>query len=362
MPENESLNLLERIKAEIRRDGPITIARYMEICGSDPDAGYWQRGQTIGSGGDFITAPEISQIFGELIGLWCAVVWQQMGSPDPVHLIELGPGRGSLMRDMLRTMRRAAGPLHGAARVHLVEVGAPLRAAQAAMLEGLPSQAPHWHEDIGEIAEGPALIVANEFLDALPIRQLVADGDGWRERVVGLAGDGLAFAAGAAAVPPGAPEGRPSAAAGDILELRQGEDALLGRLARREAPFAALIIDYGPAEGETGDTLQAMRRHAWVDPLEEPGAADLTAHVRFAGLARKAQALGLAVDGPITQAEFLGALGLAPRASRLMAANPAEAAAIELAAQRLVAPTGMGSLFKVLCVRTPSLPPAPPWG
>jgi SAM-dependent MidA family methyltransferase len=281
-----------------------------------------------------------------------------MGAPDPVRLIELGPGRGTLMRDVLRTVQRAVAPFHAAAQVDFVELSRPLRAAQEAAVAGLATSPPCWHDDVADVPDGPALIIANEFLDALPIRQFAFVDGAWQERVIALDADGnLQFDFRATDAPPEAASGQ-----GGIVETRAGEDALLGTLARRSGPVAALFIDYGPAEDATGDTLQAMRRHAYVDPLAEPGHADLTAHVQFAAVARKARAHGFAVDGPITQAEFLGALGLAPRASRLMAANPAQAAAIELAAQRLVAPTGMGSLFKVLCVRSTSLPVPPPWG
>lgn len=350
--------LRRRLIEAIGRDGPLRLDRFMHVCLADPEAGYWQRTASIGAQGDFITAPEISQVFGELVGLWCAVVWQAMGEPAPLRLVELGPGRGTLMRDLLRTLARAAPKLHAAARVHLVETSAPLRATQAQLLGPLSPHAPAWHATVQEVADGPAIVVANEFLDALPIRQLVRAGGAWRERVVDCdAGGNLVFALGAqAADPPDL-----SAAEGDIAEVREGEDTLLAALASRPGPLAALFVDYGPAQDAFGDTLQAMRRHAYVDPLAQPGASDLTAHVHFAALARKARACGLAADGPITQAEFLGALGHAPRTSRLMAANPREAAAIELAAQRLVAPTGMGSLFKVLCVRTPSLATPPPF-
>ena len=206
--------------------------------------------------------------------------------------------------------------------------------------------------------DGPAIVIANEFLDALPIRQLVFGEDGWRERVVELdAAGALRFAIGDKAAHARA---APAAPAGAILELRAGEDEVLAELGRRTGPCVALFIDYGPAEPAYGDTLQAVRRHAYVDPLATPGAADLTAHVQFAALADKARRAGLAADGPITQAEFLGALGIAERTSRLMAANPERAGAIETATQRLVSPTGMGSLFKVLAVRSPaSSAPAP---
>jgi len=351
--------LLPLLRARIVRDGPMPVDAFMRIWLADAEHGYWQRPEVIGAGGDFITAPEISQVFGELIGLWCAVVWQGMGQPAPVRLVELGPGRGTLMRDALRAARVAPRFLE-AATVHLIEISAPLREMQRQMLLGPPPPV-DWHQTLDEVPPGPAIIIANEFLDALPIRQLVcADGD-WHERVVDVDAQGsLRFATGPAVQievdPPAAPP-----RTGDILELRPGEEALLAELARREAPLQALFVDYGPAEPAYGDTLQAMRRHAWVDPLAEPGLADLTAHVQFARLARKARAVGLAADGPMPQAEFLGRLGIAERAARLMAANPGEAGAIETGVQRLLSPSGMGSLFKVMAVRSASLPPAPPF-
>ncbi len=216
-----------------------------------------------------------------------------------------------------------------------------------------------WHDVLGEVPPGPAIVVANEFLDALPIRQLVYDGTTWHERVVDVTPEGsLRFAAGAEV--PYASEGQPPP--GGIAELRAGEDELLATLARRGAPLMALFIDYGPADASFGDTLQAVRRHAYSDPLAEPGMADLTAHVQFVTLAEKTRAAGLAADGPLTQAEFLGRLGIAERATRLMVANPARAGEIEAAVQRLLSPTGMGQLFKVLAVRSPTLPRPVPFG
>jgi len=390
--------LLARLRECIWRDGPIPVDRYMRICQSDPDAGYWQRAGSIGAGGDFITAPEISQVFGELIGLWCAVVWQGMGRPAPLRLIELGPGRGTLMRDALR----AAGVVPGfldAATVHLIEASAALREMQQHTLAltrrraspppcgeglgagGIPTidvlQSPPpypsptrgegtpmaiaWHETLDTVPDGPAIVVANEFLDALPIRQLVFVEGSWCERVVAADAQGaLRFATGPRLdIDVERPGEEP--APGAILELRAGEDEVLAQLARRRAPHLALFIDYGPAEATYGDTLQAVHRHAWVDPLSLPGCADVTAHVRFASLARKARAAGLAVDGPTTQAEFLGRLGIAERAARLMAANPGRAGEIETGVERLLSPTGMGELFKAMAVRCPALPPPPPF-
>jgi NADH dehydrogenase [ubiquinone] 1 alpha subcomplex assembly factor 7 len=404
--------LLAKLRARIEREGPLPVDAYMQACLGDAEHGYWQRSATIGTGGDFITAPEISQVFGELIGLWCAVVWQSMGSPAPLRLVELGPGRGTLMRDILRA-GRAMPAFLAAASVHLVETSAPLRAMQAKTLASTDGgggaltantvvslsnhgdapaavlrQAPdevgvrrdhspptpsvvdrclhglvpiEWHGAIEEVPEGAAIVIANEFLDVLPIRQLAYAEGAWRERVVDVDGrGGLQFAAGAeVTVAAGLQDAMP--APGAILELRAGEDELLARLARRAPPLVALFVDYGPAQAATGDTLQAVRRHTWVDPLNRPGSADLTAHVQFAQLALKARTAGLAADGPITQAEFLGRLGVAERAARLMASNPKAAENIESGVQRLMSPTGMGELFKVLAVRSPGLLPPPPF-
>jgi SAM-dependent MidA family methyltransferase len=348
--------LLAVLAERIRREGPMPVDRYMQACLGDPLYGYRHKPQSIGRAGDFVTAPEISQVFGELIGLWCAAVWEGMGKPAPVRLVEPGPGRGTLMGDALRAASVMPDFL-AAASVHLVEVSPPMRRLQRQAQRQAPPI--EWHETADEVPPGPAIIVANEFLDALPIRQLVYDGRAWRERVVALAPDGrLSLAAG------GTVEFRShaSAAPGAIAEVRPGEDALLAALAARPAPLVALLVDYGPAEAALGDTLQAVRHHAYVDPLAEPGTADLTAHVQFAALAAKARAAGLAADGPLTQAEFLGRLGIVERTARLMAANPARAAEIEAATQRLMSPGGMGQLFKALAVRSPGLPAPPPFG
>jgi NADH dehydrogenase [ubiquinone] 1 alpha subcomplex assembly factor 7 len=353
--------LLLKLRERIRRNGPLPVSEYMQACVDDPEHGYWRRRDTIGAAGDFVTAPEISQIFGELVGLWSAVTWQQLGRPRPLRLVELGPGRGTLMRDALRAARRVPGFIE-AVTVHLVEISPGLHASQQATLASMPGQPSiSWHRDIGDVPEGPAIVVANEFLDALPIRQLIYAGGAWRERVVALdAGDALIFAQGEKAAPGADIALEPQV--GAIVELRPGEEQLLARLAARPQPLVALFIDYGPATAAVGDTLQAVRRHEYTDPLLEPGTADLTAHVLFAGLAGKARAAGLAADGPITQAEFLGQLGIAERAARLMAANPDKAAEIEAGVQRLMAPTGMGQLFKVLAVRSCTLPPPAPFG
>jgi SAM-dependent MidA family methyltransferase len=246
--------------------------------------------------------------------------------------------------------------------VHLVEIGQTLRRLQRETLaRGSAGGGPEvaWHEAVEQVPAGPAIVVANEFLDALPIRQLVHDNGVWRERVVALGPDGrLHLAAGPAAHDTGGaamPAGMP-ACQGAIVELRPGEERLLAALAARASPLTALCIDYGPAEAAFGDTLQAVRGHAYANPLLAPGAADLTAHVQFAAFVEKARAAGLAVSGPLTQAEFLGRLGIVERTARLMAANPAQAGEIEAATQRLMSPGGMGQLFKAVAVRSPGLP------
>jgi SAM-dependent MidA family methyltransferase len=362
-PSGEPGGLLADLRERIRRNGPMRVDEFMQTCHAHPLDGYRRKPISIGAAGDFVTAPEISQVFGELIGLWCAVVWETMGRPAPLHMIELGPGRGTLMRDALRAGKAQPGFL-SAVSVRLVEISEPMRRLQRATLLGgdagdRQTPAVTWHDSVAQVPEGPAVVIANEFLDALPIRQFVNDGRVWHERVVTLRPDGgLGFAVG----DPAECEGAPSATAGAIVELRAGEDELLAALAARSAPLAALFIDYGPAEPSLGDTLQAVRGHAYADPLADPGAADLTAHVQFAALARKARACGLAADGPLTQAEFLGRLGIVERTARLMAANPARAGEIEAATHRLISPGGMGRLFKAMAARSPSLLPPPPFG
>jgi SAM-dependent MidA family methyltransferase len=278
-----------------------------------------------------------------------------MGQPAPVRLVELGPGRGTLMRDALRAARAVPAFLD-AATLHLVEASRPLRELQRTTLAS--SVAAEWHAAFDSVPDGPSIVIANEFLDALPIRQLIFVDGAWHERVVALdANERLQFACGPVVAYEGALPGAP--AAGAILELRAGEDELIAALAGRAGPQVALLIDYGPGQWGYGDTLQAVHRHAYVDPLAAPGSADLTAHVQFARLAAKARAAGLDAHGPITQVEFLGRLGIVERAARLMSANPMQAAAIEAGVQRLLSPTGMGGLFKAVAIMSPGLPPPP---
>jgi len=346
-----------RIAALIADTGPITVADYMALCLGDPEHGYYMTREPFGSAGDFVTAPEVSQVFGELVGLWAVATWLAMGSPPSFILAELGPGRGTLMADLLRAARLR--PAFGAAaRVHLVETSPRLRTLQEATLGGT---AVAWHGDVASLPDGPAIIVANEFFDALPVRQYVRTDGGWAERMVGLDTAGrLAFGLRPVSEPPASPlpsSERARARGGDlasaILEVSPAATGIISRLAGRLARDggALLAIDYGHEGPAFGDTLQAMRGHAFADPLAEPGVADLTAHVDFAALAEAARAAGATPRPLLGQGEFLARLGIAARAERLAAGkDAATVAAIGAAVRRLTAPDAMGTLFKVLAV------------
>jgi SAM-dependent MidA family methyltransferase len=349
--------LAAHLKARIARDGPITIAQYMEACLQDSGHGYYR---THAIGRDFITAPEMSQVFGELIGLWSVVVWQQMGHPHPLRLVELGPGHGTMMRDMLRAARVVPDFL-SAVDVSLIETSALLATRQLELLgdAGVPSSV---HDALDGTPPGAVIVIGNEFLDALPAHQYVRSRAAWHERTVGLDGRGdLQFGIGQVS---GAEILRrfPDAREGDVVQVHTAFEQIAAWMERRAAyaPIAALLVDYGHTVSAPGDTLEAARAHRAEHPLTSPGEADLTVHVDFESLTREfGGRLGLAVDGPVTQAEFLGALGVAERASRLMAANPAKANAIEIGVQRLMAPQAMGTRFKAIGIRSSSLPALP---
>ncbi|MDE0204370.1 MAG: SAM-dependent methyltransferase [Rhodospirillaceae bacterium] len=349
--------LADEIRERIRRDGPISIATYMELCLHHPDYGYYRRGRPIGASGDFITAPEVSQMFGELIGLWCAAVWQAMGEPQRVRLVELGPGRGTLLADALRAVGTVPA-FRDAFDLHLVETNESLRAEQARVLAAAQ---PTWHERVETVPPGPVLVVANEFFDALPIRQFEWVDNAWRERVVTLAPSSEAFRfANTNSVPIEA--GLGCAPSGAIAERAPAREALAGALAERVATEggAALIIDYGYEQTGLGDTLQAMRLHRRHGVLEDPGTADLTAHVDFSALASAARREGAAVFGPTSQGQFLRSLGIDARASRLRQnASAEQATEIDAALRRLTGAHGMGSLFKAMAFAHPALG-APP--
>lgn len=353
-PTTGSTPLAAKIIARIRRDGPITVAQFMRLCLQDAEHGYYRTKAAIGRSGDFITAPEISQVFGELIGLWCAVVWQQMGQPTHFHLVELGPGRGTMMNDALRAARIVPGFV-GAAEIVLVETNDKLRDAQRQTLSqtAVPIR---WVSSMAEAAiGGDAIYLGNEFIDALDVEQFVWDGDAWRERLLGLDADGrLSFRDDGPQVKQDLRfEG--ARTVGDVLEWRHPfvRDTLKG------TRVAALFLDYGHDATALGDTLQAVRKHRYEGIFDTPGEGDLTTQVDFAAVAREAEDLGYEVDGSVPQGEFLGALGILERTSRLMAANPARAGEIEAGTARLLAPTGMGGRFKALGIRSRSLPPLP---
>lgn len=382
------------IAATIRTDGPMRLDRYMALCLGHPRHGYYATRDPFGARGDFVTAPEISQMFGELIGLWTAEVWRLMGAPARFSLVELGPGRGTLMADLLRAGRIMPGFLD-AAEVVLVETSPALREVQARRLEGRdvqwassikevlaprrhpgrseaenrdrpPSEAPLQASDPGSAAVAavrddagplPAIVISNEFFDALPVRQFLRTNRGWRERLVGLGDDGrLVFG-----LSPEPPSGLalPDAPEGSEREVSPEALAVAAAVATHVVAHggACLSIDYGYGAG-SGDTFQAMKAHRFVDPLETPGEADLTAHVDFAALSAAAARAGAATMKLLPQADFLERLGLAARAERLAAeASPAQREAILAAGARLTdcAPRGMGALFKALAFGDPRL-------
>jgi NADH dehydrogenase [ubiquinone] 1 alpha subcomplex assembly factor 7 len=346
------------IRARIARAGPISVAEFMDTCLYDPQHGYYRWRAPLGAAGDFVTAPEISQMFGELIGLWAAEVWRFMDEPDPVALIELGPGRGTMMRDALRAAR-AAPQFRRALRVHLIETSPNLQSQQRQTLSGVDDPAVRWHASIDEVATTPAIIVANEFFDALPICQAERRATGWHERVVAVDTSGALVLTVARDPLPGPklPPAVAHARIGETFEWRPCKFAI--EIARRAADGgAALIIDYGHVNSATGDTLQAVRSHRYANPLTLPGLTDLTAHVDFEALGKAAQEAGARVHGPMEQGTWLKGLGIEARAAMLHA-NAAESkrADITAAVQRLTG-TGahqMGSLFKAIGFSAPAI-------
>ncbi len=351
--------LARKLRLLIEANGPLTVADYMAHCLGDPAHGYYMTRDPLGADGDFVTAPEVSQMFGEIVGAWLVEAWRLAGSPSPFRLVELGPGRGTLMADVLRVAMRVP-EFSGAVSVHLVETSPALSARQRETLARSGHEA-GWHARFSEVPDGPLFLVANEFFDALPIRQFVRTEQEWRERVVGLDAEGrLAFGIGAGGLR--LADGPPDATPGAVLELRPAADALTGEIAGRIIAHggAALVIDYGHATTAAGDTLQALKGHGFADPLAAPGEADLTAHVDFAALAGSAGRSGAAVHGPIAQGAFLLALGLLERAARLGSdADDAARETLRSAANRLAGPEEMGTLFKVMALTRPGIRPPP---
>ncbi len=347
-----------RIAALIEADGPIDVATFMTLALGHPTSGYYPAHARLGASGDFVTAPEISQIFGELIGLALADAWRTAGAPA-ARLVELGPGNGTLLADLWRSTAKVAG-FQTALEVHLVETSPTLRLLQAERLA--PVERLQWHGDLTEVpADRPLLLVANELFDALPIRQFLKEATGWHEIEVALDAD-RRLCLGRTARPSPLGAGLPAELPpGSVLELSPAREALMADLAERLRAQGglALIIDYGEAEPTPGSTLQAVYRHQKVAPLTRPGEVDLSSRVAFGPLARIAREKGLRVFGPLPQGDFLARLGSGLRLAQLVrGATAAQAAALEAGHRRLTASDGMGTLFKVMAVTSwPSLPP-----
>ncbi|MEQ5869558.1 SAM-dependent methyltransferase [Sagittula sp. NFXS13] len=338
---------------QISRTGPLSLAEYMGLCLSHPEHGYYTTRDPLGVAGDFTTAPEISQMFGELLGLALAQSWLDQGAPSPFILAELGPGRGTLMADMLRATARVPG-FQDAAQLHLVETSPALRREQAQRLPGAT-----FHASLSDLPEGPLWLVANEFFDALPIRQFQRHANGWQERVVGLKDDRLTLGLTDPAPVEALDHRLDTTTEGQIVETCASAQALAQDVGRRIADHggAALIVDYGGWRS-IGDTFQALQKHTSVDPFKTPGQADLTAHVDFEALAHAA--MPAAHTSPTPQGVFLERLGITARAQALARGLKGDALESHIAAhRRLTHPDEMGSLFKVMALH-PEGTPAPP--
>lgn len=352
------MSLSERLAAEIAATGPITVADFMIRCLFDPQEGYYATRPALGEDGDFITAPLVSQMFGEMLGLWAVETWSRLGSPDRFRLVEMGPGDGTLMSDVLRAARLSPAFLE-AADLWLVEASAPLQARQAERLANAPL-APSWTGELRDVPDGaPLIVLSNELLDCLPARQFVRAADGWAERMVGTDEAGrLGFGLRPAPKPASAPADLPH---GLVWEESAAQRVLGDQLGARLAADggAALFIDYGRDAPGPGDTLQALRRHAKVDPLETAGEADLTVWADFPAFLAAARRSGAAAGPIVTQGDFLRRLGVEHRARALAAARPDRAGVIARQLARLVEPDQMGTLFKACAVWSPDSP-APP--
>ncbi|MBV1895487.1 MAG: SAM-dependent methyltransferase [Rhodobacteraceae bacterium] len=354
------MTLKNQIIARIRQDGPISLADYMTDCLLHPTLGYYTTRDPFGVAGDFITAPEISQMFGELIGLSLAQCWLDQGSPARITLAEIGPGRGTLMLDMLRATHKIAG-FHAAIDLVLIDASPKLRAVQA---ETLQSYAPRWCNSVTDLPDQPLFLVANEFFDALPIRQYQRAGPGWSERRVGSQDDRLIFGLTAPNNLDALAHRLDDTKDNDLVEISPTTAPITATIAQRIATHggAALIVDYGDWRS-LGDTLQAIRDHKPVDPLADPGLADLTAHVDFEPLANAARAAGCGHTKLTTQGVFLERLGITTRAQTLAKGlKDTELEALISAHRRLTHPQEMGNLFKTLGLYPPNASPPPGFG
>jgi SAM-dependent MidA family methyltransferase len=349
----------EKIKAIIQANGPISVTDYFALCLADPEYGYYRTREPFGRSGDFVTAPEVSQLFGEMIGVFVVHAWQRHGTPAGARLVEIGPGRGTMMADMLRVIARLAPPLFETMTIHLVETSERLRDIQQQTLDAHEEKT-SWHSDFEEVPPGFTLLVANELFDAIPIRQFVKTPTGFRERMVGLNADGeLTFAAGVAGIDPALlPEPHQTVPNGTLFEISPARQAVMITICDRLKAFGgtALTIDYGHLVAGFGDTLQAVRMHEFDPPLDHPGEADLTSHVDFDDLAKTAIAAGLHLNGALHQGDFLIGLGILERAAALgRNREPRTQEIIQSAVDRLAgAGEGrMGELFKAMAVSHP---------
>jgi len=349
----------ERIAALIAAQGPISVAQFMTLALHDAEGGYYATRDPFGRSGDFITAPEISQMFGEMLGLWCGQVWVDQGCPKNTRLVELGPGRGTLIADALRALKRVPGFLDEVELV-LVEASPTLRDIQRARLKDSGARI-RWSAHF-DVSDSPLLLLANEFFDALPVRQYVKTARGWCERMVIVKDGALTFALAPQITPAAAiPASRAAAPDGGVYETAPAAISLAEEISRLIASHggAALLIDYGYADTGFGETLQALRDHRFAPILSDPGASDLSAHVDFAALAEAAHHGGARVFGPRPQGMFLDGLGIGVRARRLIQSHPSETENLTKAVARLTGPDQMGNLFQAMALLPPSAPPPP---
>ena len=356
--------LKQKIVQSIAMSGPMSISQYMHLCNAHPQLGYYSTGNPVGKDGDFITAPEVSQMFGELIGLWCLQAWQTMNCPDPIQIVELGPGRGTMIADIIRSIGSSR-KFSSATEICLIETSPSLKSEQQSRLAetNIPIQ---WIQNIGELPPVPAILIANEFLDAIPFRQFVKSNDSWRELCVGLNPDSqledsqLIFVIGSSGLEEGLlPPGHENEPDGAIFEYAPAREAVSILIARHIKTYGgvALLIDYGHEISGFGDTFQAVQSHKPVSTLANPGQSDLTSHVDFQAISDVATCIGLKAGNILTQQDFLLAMGLLERAGRLgQGRSGAVQQKIQQDVNRLVADDQMGKLFKVLCLTQSEYP------
>ncbi|WP_431319937.1 class I SAM-dependent methyltransferase [Rhizobium sp. YTU87027] len=356
-----STALGEKIKAIIQANGPISVTDFFSLCLADPEHGYYKTREPFGSSGDFVTAPEVSQLFGEMIGVFIVHAWQRHGTPTGVRLVEIGPGRGTMMSDMLRVIARIAPPLFEDMTVHLVETSGRLRDIQQETLASHGHKV-SWHQGFDEIPPGFSLVAANELFDAIPIRQFVRTPAGFRERMVGIDAAGeLTFGVGVAGIDSGLlPWPEADVLPGTIFEVSPARQSVMLAICDRlkEHGGTVVAIDYGHLVSGYGDTLQAVRMHEYDPPLAHPGEADLTSHVDFQALAQTATSAGVYVNGMLHQGDFLVGLGILDRAAALGRDREAHMRQIIQTAVDRLAGEGegrMGELFKVLAVSHPAV-------